>query len=530
MATNIFSNPSKYLREFYDNQLFTQESINSMVREFKGLSMMCVWITKLCPLQCEKCFFRSNMDHSGLYKEEYQFSDVGITKLISFINASNNGYLMLSGGGDPMVCPTHVARLISETQTRRIVIVTSGFWGKTADMAKKYIDELYKAYTNRQNLEPCEVVIRLSIDQYHENELGGNEAYKNIINVFINDYSTTSGFSLLIYTMKDDICVSKLANELGGAISYGEKGESDNRAVIKIVPQKAMLSFDSFTIPVGISKLFLSDLMIDMNPPYSKGIINAVKVMTDDIENSEQGNPSYIQNAFGRKGLDFWVDYNGNVTTWFNQDWHHLFNLYIDDYSSLVQETFANPMTAFFLRKGYEFRNNIVAEINPIALLRAQSINLRDYFAALLLEEDNTKLYYAIRATQSFLNEFFIEEEDLDIFSPELRMAISLPLSDLKQLYAESDYDILAKYMDEHSFDKQTWEDLFLLVALGHYKVSPERLASKINYYNKKTGNCKTDINDFLVSYNQNLYSRLHKRISFMKPEAYNLLFRRNEG
>lgn len=527
---NIFNSPTQYLKELYRNQVFTQDRIDTMISEFKGLSMMCVWITKLCPLQCEKCFFRSNMNHDGLKREEYEFTDEGITKLVAFINSSNSGYLMLSGGGDPMVCPDHVSRLISETKTKRIVIVTSGFWAKNYETAENYIGRLYSAYIKRKYNDNCNVVIRLSVDQYHEDELGDNTAYKNIVQIFAQNYSNIEGFSLLIHTMRDDTSVYRLTADLEGELTYGEEGESDNNAVIKIVPKKAYITVGSFTIPVGISKLFLSDLMIDLNPPYSQSVIDAVKVMTDDMENSEQGNPSYIQNSLGRKGLDFWVDYNGNVTTWFNQDWYHLFNLYTDDYSTLVSETFSNPMTAFFLKKGYEYRNKIVAEVNPLALLRAQSINLRDYFVAFLLEEDNTKLYYGIRSIQSFLNEYFITESDLEQFSDDLQSAIKLPIAELKKLYDESDFDILDQYMIEDRFNRQKWEDLFLLIALGQYKVSPEHLAEKISFYCRKTGECKKNVRDFLVPYNQELYSRLHKRISFMKTEALWSLYKNPGG
>ena len=182
-------------------------------------------------------------------------------------------------------------------------------------------------------------------------------------------------------------------------------------------------------------------------------------------------------------------------------------------------------MTAFFLRKGYENRNNIVAEVNPLALLRAQAVNLRDYFAAFLLEEDNTKLYYAIRSVQSFLSDYFITEDDLSIYSPELSASIKSPVQDLKQLYHESDYDILEQYLNESKFEKEKWEDIFLLVSLGHYKVSKERLEAKIAFYNLTTNSTISSINEFSSPYNQDLYFRLHKRISFMKPETYELLY-----
>ena len=218
----------------------------------------------------------------------------------------------------------------------------------------------------------------------------------------------------------------------------GDFGESDNSTVIKIVPQKLFLKLNDYRIQIGVSKLFYSDLMIDLNKPYSKYIENAVKVITNDIENSEQGNPPYTQNSTGRKGLDFWIDYNGNVTTWFNQYKYQLFNLYIDSYQEVVRKAFENLMTAFFLKKGYEYRNKIVSEVNPLVLLRAQAVNLRDYFAALLLEEDKTKLYYAVRSVQLFLGEFFINEENLKLYSEDLQYVIKLSQIELKEMYNES--------------------------------------------------------------------------------------------
>lgn len=78
------------------------------------------------------------------------------------------------------------------------------------------------------------------------------------------------------------------------------------------------------------------------------------------------------------------------------------------------------------MKKGYEYRNKIVSEVNPLVLLRAQAVNLRDYFATLLLEEDKTKLYYAVRSVQLFLGEFFINEENLKLYSEDLQYVIKL--------------------------------------------------------------------------------------------------------
>ena len=60
-----------------------------------------------------------------------------------------------------------------------------------------------------------------------------------------------------------------------------------------------------------------------------------------------------------------------------------------------------------------------------------------------------------------------------------------------------------------------------MLIALGHYHVNAEKLEAKINYYNTQTGLNIVKVDDFIRSYNDSLYSRMHNRISFMKLEAY---------
>ena len=78
--------------------------------------------------------------------------------------------------------------------------------------------------------------------------------------------------------------------------------------------------------------------------------------------------------------------------------------------------------------------------------------------------------------------------------------------------------------MKEQEFNEVQWSDLFLLVALGQYKVFSKRLNSKIDFYVKNTGKNPVQKN-FLVHYSDALYFRLHQRISFMKREAYESWF-----
>lgn len=110
-----------------------------------------------------------------------------------------------------------------------------------------------------------------------------------------------------------------------------------------------------------------------------------------------------------------------------------------------------------------------------------------------------------------------------------MQAAIKLPQPELKELYLNSKYDIIEQYMNKKCFDKQKWEDLFLLIALGHYNVSQTHLQNKLGEYAKLTGQKFVTLDSFLIDYNDKLYFRLHKRISFMKPEAYKFLFNGKE-
>uniref|UniRef100_A0A7C4R4S4 4Fe-4S cluster-binding domain-containing protein n=1 Tax=candidate division CPR3 bacterium TaxID=2268181 RepID=A0A7C4R4S4_UNCC3 len=517
---NIFENPKKYLEEILEKNIFPKKEIEKVISDHDGLSMICAWITKKCPLSCEKCFFKSNMDTSGMIEEEHTLTDEGIKKLIKFASDSNSGYLMLSGGGDPMIFPEKVNNIIEKTKTKRIVVVTSGFWAKSIEKSEKIIDSMYNALKKSKTNDDKKVILRISVDRYHSDSLGGIDPYINIIKIFNEKYKKTPDFKLMIHTMKGDMVIWDVAEKINGKILIGEQGESDNRKVIKIVPQKAIFKIDSdYEIEIGISKLFLSDLLVDLRKPYSNSVKEAVKVLTEDMENSEQDNPSYIQNANGKKGLDFWVDYNGNVTTWFNQDWNNLFNLYTDKYKNIVLKTFSSPISARFIKKGYQYRNGIVNEVNPKALLRSQAINLRDYAGAFLIEEDKTKLYYAIRSIQDYISDFILNKKDIEIYSPEIQEAILSEKTDLIEMYHKSKYDITNQYLIGQKFNKEKWEDFLKLIKLGHYDISRENLKNSLKIYNEKTGNNK-EIDDFNIEGDSKEYIRFHKRISFMKPES----------
>lgn len=525
---NIFNYPKKYL-EYLKMVRIPKEIMEEKKLEHSGKSMLCAWITKLCPAKCSACFFKSNMYKDNAPSEKYELSDVGIENLIKFINDSNNSYLMLSGGGEPMIRPKAVNKIIRETITDRIVIVTSGIWGNTYKNAERYIDELYESTMARN--DDAVVVVRLSIDEFHFTSPSiSKEHYENIINVFRNKYKNQDKFILRIHTMQNDDTLENIITNMGGKINYEKRdGITDNNEVIKIVPKKANVEFeDGYKIFVGLSKLFLANIKADLREKNSDDIKKALEVFEKDMKVSEYGNPSIITNCNGLQGLDFWSDYNGNITAWGCQQPDDLHSLYSSTYKEVVEDIYNNIQSYSFLDKGYYYRRNIIRDVNPRAVLRSEAMNLRDYAGAFLIEESNTQLYYGIRVIKDYLEEGILTEKDIKMLPKELLDCIFMSVSELNNYYNNSDYDILHQYLlNKDKYTKEDWKDLFILILNGHYDVYHENLMKAVLYYNHKYNEEITNIYDVYDSNDDAQLARLHNRISPMEEKAYTRCLKR---
>lgn len=527
---NVFNEPSKYLEEIKTIKI-PEETMNNKKAEHSGKTMLCSWITKLCPAKCSACFFKSNMykDKTGP-QEQYELSDVGVDNLIKFINDSNNAYLMLSGGGEPMIRPDVVNKIIRNTITERIVIVTSGIWANTYENAQKYIDQLNDSVEARN--DDTTIVLRLSIDEFHYTSPSIKQAnYENIINVFRNKYKDNNKFILRVHTMQDDPTLENVINDMGGIVKYENiNGITDNNEIIKIVPKRAYIEYpDGYKIFVGLSKLFYANIKSDIRISNEE-VKKALDVFEKDMKVSEYGNPSIVTNCNGLQGIDLWSDYNGNVTTWGSQQPDDLHSFYSSTYEEMMNDVYNNIQTYSFLDKGYYYRRNIIRDVNPRAVLRSEVMNLRDYAGAFIIEENDTQLYYAIRAIKDYLKEEVLSIDDILGISPELYQIITFDENRINEIYKNSIYDILVQYINNiNKYTKEDWEDLFILIRLGHYEVHNENLLIAIKYYNDTYHQNITSIEDIKDTNDEAQLARLHNRISPMEPKVYEICMKNNE-
>ena len=143
---NIFIEPEKYIEEIIRKVRMPEEKR----RVFEGKSLASIFPTKFCDAGCAHCFFKSDKDNMTMYpRERCEFSDYGIKKFIEFINKSNNGYLLVIGGGEPFKKYKNILEIIEKVKTDRLILVTNGIWGKDYREAKKVIFELYEMFKKR---------------------------------------------------------------------------------------------------------------------------------------------------------------------------------------------------------------------------------------------------------------------------------------------------------------------------------------------------------------------------------------------
>lgn len=509
-GVNLFDNP-----KFWRNIILNSNCRINGTRKLEGKAFTCVFFTKYCDVGCPFCFFRSDLA-KPIPAIKGEFSEEGFEKFVTFANSANLGYLLISGGGEPFTRFDYIVETIRRVNVNRIVIVTSGNWALEYEKAKALVATLFEANNGRSH--PAEIVIRLSLDEFHCKKLGYVHAI-NIIRIFEEYYSNSKKFSLKIHTMLNDKAVDNLMSYFprSSKTSTIECG-SDSTDVVKVEPYSYKVRFESgYQVQIGVAKIFYPNLKADLTNP--NGVIRAMDVFDEDMKKSEDYNPSVLKNYDGTEGLDFWINYNGNVTTWGNQLLDNLHNIYVDDYAQIVDRTLLDPASLGTIDRGFQYRENVISEVNPLAVLRSKVINIRDYAGAIMLEESHTRLYYTLRVMQDYMKEGKLNDVEFLKLPREIRTCLCMTKEELISLYNESNYSIFSEYTSK-KFVLEEWRDLFELVQKGHYQVTDSQVQDAINFYN---GNCSDKIetiDSLHVQHDPNQYARLIEKIIRMKAEV----------
>ena len=472
----IFENP-----QLHRNKILSNKLISGNMDDFSGKSFICVSLTRFCPVGCSFCFFKS----APVFKKpslEDHMTEKGVKKFIQFANQVNLGYLLVSGGGEPMIEKNSILQIVEEVDSERIVLVTSANWAKNYEGAKKYINSIIKSINNRKT--KTLVTIRVSVDTEHCRTVTLSPI-KNLIKLFYNN-DLMRCIDLQIHSIENDESLNELIYALKHEYKQVKKNRvkkkriSDGKSVVKIVPKQDILMIDHLKVPIGYAKVFFSDLKIDLNDKLI--VLRNTEVYQKDLIESEDGNSSIVTNKLGQPGLDFWVNYNGNVATWGNQYLDNLFNIYIDSAEDIILGTLSDPAALSFIEKGAAYRDKIVSEANISAIARSKSVNIRDYTGALIFDEARTRLYYTIRVLQDYIKEGRIILDHIKL-SEELSFILGANKEVLVKAYHDSGCTIVEEVIKK-GFNKDYVLDMLTWVKLGHYNIKSCKKIKLLEFYN----------------------------------------------
>lgn len=489
---------------------------------YRGKSIVYVFFTRHCGVGCPFCFFKS-APAKGLVTTDAEFSEDGVSRYIEFCNQANVGYLGISGGGEPLNHRIATLRSIAEIHTSRIVMNTSGSWAVSETAARKYLQEMAQAIEKRDTA--AKVVIRLSVSVGHSIKLGIKPAI-NLISIFRKEYSRHPYLELQLHGFKGDPTLQKISDAHPGSryVDWIHQRTSADEHVVKYMPEKcALLLDDEFRITTGLTRIFHSDLR-----PNLHDLDNCKKradVFMEDLLDSEDFFPTVVENYEGPPGIDWAINYNGNICAWTNQVNDNQLNIYEDDYQKVVNTTFNDPIMLSIIEKGTVYRDQIVEEADPRAVLRLRSISLRDFSGTVIFEEEKTRLYYCLRILQDYLEEQRLIPEAFSALDPDLRILIEGSKEELLKLYQEAEYTIIDQQKARGPFVESEWRDLLELVKLGHYNLSKEQMTDALAYFNahaqKRQYESLSDVEHEIGDIEQ----RLTDRLMYMKPLNQNQIY-----
>ncbi len=468
---------------------------------FKGKGTFYVWLNKACPVGCDFCFFRS----PAKAQTEITSGDEGIGKLIKFINDAGMERLFISGGGEPMMKADDVNRIAREVDVDRIILVTSAFFGLKKDGATKAVNGLRDGLAANPNAPA--MTLRLSLDSGHIEKLGargkGGFSYVHHLLEALQETAPDGNdpISFLIHTMMGDETVERLLAELP-VKSRVDSGPEFKRRTHVILE-------GGFEFDIEYSQLFQSNTDIDMDSAEAEFNIAA---FNDYVRYRANGNMTLAHNAHadshqdGPHGVDWLVLYDGTATHWSSTVPDNEPSIYRDTYDKAMQRHLDDVITLALLEKGTFYRDDIVAEVSPKAVARARAIGLRDQYPRVLFEEERIRLYASVRIVQDYVEEGRITDEQISQWPPMLQALIKAPRNLLANVCEQSSHDILDQYLVDPTIGFQKLMNLYKMVRLGHYDLTPTQmlervLASNISRTVKYEFACATWTCDFLKGY-----------------------------
>lgn len=473
ISTNPFETPNEILSQIENRILIPP----SKQQRHEGKAFMALFLTRYCSLECKFCMYHSKArsDNTVAY---YEHDKKTVQNAINFINSSGNlAYLLIAGGGEPFECYNCMLQCIQQCNVPKIVVATNAIWAERPEIAKQYICELSEAVAANPSLK--EFVIRISADRWHlrRNTMA---AYSEIISA-VQHYGK-GNIQLEFHSILDDNTIHALCAHHGWNLLDHNGKRIDTSGLEKNSPQYAnIVTEHGTTYKVAYAKLFFPDLFCDLS--NKEAVRSAEAVYNDDLMQSQYGNFSLVQNSDGTTGLDWLLNYNGNITTWGNYQLKQAPNINRNNADEILDKMYSDPLSYSHLHDSVAERESIVEEVDPIAVTRSKAINVRDYSAAYMLYEDKTRLYFALRQIARYRTNGLIST-----IPDSIERLINIDCQTLKYMYAISSYSILDQIAVEADRNPIIWKVFFRLIRSGHFAVSETEVSRVIEHVSRIIG------------------------------------------
>ncbi len=454
LATAAFEHPQAFRNLTLEHVRVAPE------RDYDGESFVCIWPTKFCPVGCDCCFFGSPPPDGDGRSEDTSISPRGMDRLMDMLQDANVGELVIAGGGEPFLEKNSMQRIAREAKARQIFLSTSAIWAKREQAAERVVSDIYENFL--QNPHDPEVDFRISFDRFHAAKLSPSGDFQyalNLINIFRENYPNHPKFKVSFHSMVGDPAMEDFLAKL----DVKERNWKNEKTEIITLE-------DGFAFEIRWKRLFYSDPEMDLRD--MDAVSRNVGILEEDIRAEHNGNQSVTFNSDGRQGLDLLFHYDGSILNWGANAPDNEASIYTHTYDEMLQAAFDDVISLSMLEKGMVYREAIINEINPTAVTRAKALNLRDFYSRILLEEESTRLYFAIRVTQDYIAEGRIQPAQMETWPRELRELVALPKELLIKAYQASSHNIVTQYLRNPETSVADLLKLYDLVCKGHYNVS----------------------------------------------------------
>lgn len=363
------------------------------------ISIVYIWPSRFCSVGCGHCNFASS-PIIGLSREQDSFHSADAqVRLVEFINQLNVWKVVLSGGGEPLLEPATVERVIENVQSERleeIEVITSGIWGKTLKSSERILNRLMNAHRRRSQSCECETkfLLRLSVDWFHRQSMGLTPIENIIQTLDSRDFADIHCYIRSVLLVGDSTI-----HDLAASLHADLSPLTDYQQTLTLPSGRSILVYYKNLIIDGrLNQETLSSL-----PVQPSSIASAAQFSKRCRESSGRFIPGLTYNGpkvHHLDGLNLTIEYDGSVKILEATAPDNVPSLYENDWQTARAMLYSDPLTIYLLEDGPEEFIKIMQEIRADSMYIGKNTNQLYYIVDKLLNTPDERLWATVKVLQ----------------------------------------------------------------------------------------------------------------------------------